>query len=64
MIEFCAIIPNIFGENKMFEVYVLVDKEKSLVMKLLTILCFVIGAYFMYATLRGLILFFAIAVPF
>lgn len=48
----------------MFEVYVLVGKEKSLVMKLLTILCFVIGAYFLYATLRGLILFFAIAVPF
>lgn len=48
----------------MLEVYVLVEKQKSLFMKFLTILCFVIGAYFMYATLVGLILFFAIAVPF
>ncbi len=48
----------------MFEVYVLVDKEKSLVMKLLTILCFVIGAYFLYVSLRGLLFFFAVAVPF
>jgi len=48
----------------MLEVYVLVEKKKTLVMKILTILCFVIGAYFMYATLVGLIIYFAIAVPF
>ena len=48
----------------MLEVYVLVEKKKTLLMKFLTILCFVIGAYFMYATLVGLIIFFAIAVPF
>lgn len=48
----------------MLEVYVLVEKQKSLVMKVLSILCFVIGAYFMYATLVGLIIFFAIAIPF
>ena len=48
----------------MLEVYVLVEKQKSLVMKILTVLCFVVGAYFMYATLVGLVIFFAIAVPF
>lgn len=64
MLEFCAIMPNRFGGRKMLEVYVLVEKQKTLVMKFLTILCFVIGAYFMYATLVGLIIFFAIAVPF
>lgn len=48
----------------MLEVYVLVEKQKTLVMKLLTALCFLIGAYFMYATLVGLIIFFAVAVPF
>lgn len=48
----------------MFEVYVIVKKEKSLVMKFLSVLCFVIGAYFAYAALWGLIIFLAIAVPF
>ena len=48
----------------MLEVYVLVEKQKTLLMKILTVVCFVIGAYFMYATLVGLIIFFAIAVPF
>ncbi|MBQ3558602.1 MAG: hypothetical protein IJA07_03710 [Agathobacter sp.] len=48
----------------MLEVYVLVEKQKTLVMKILTIFCFVIGAYFMYATLMGLIIYFAIAIPF
>ena len=48
----------------MLEVYVFVEKKKSLAMKILTALLFVIGAYFMYETLRGWILFFAIAVPF
>ena len=33
-------------------------------MKILTIVSFVIGAYFMYATLVGLIIFFALAIPF
>ena len=64
MLEFCAIMPNRFGGNDMLEVYVLVKKEKSLAMKFFTILSFVIGAYFMYATLVGLIIFFAIAVAF
>ena len=48
----------------MLEVYVLVQKEKSLLMKILPVICFVIGAYFMYATLVGLLIFFAVAVPF
>ena len=48
----------------MLEVYVLVERQKSLVMKIFTVLSFVIGAYFMYATLVGLLIFFAIAVPF
>jgi len=64
MLAFCAIMPNRFGGREMLEVYVLVEKKKTLVMKILTILCFVIGAYFMYATLVGLIIYFAIAVPF
>lgn len=48
----------------MLEVYVIVKKQKTLLMKFLTILCFVFGAYFMYAALVGLIIFFAVAVPF
>ena len=48
----------------MLEVYVLVQREKSLIMKILTVLCFVVGAYFMYATLVGLFIFFAVAIPF
>ena len=64
MLEFYAIMPDRFGGREMLEVYVLVKKEKSLAMKFFTILSFVIGAYFMYATLVGLIIFFAIAVPF
>lgn len=64
MLEFCAIMPNRFGGREMLEVYVLVEKEKSLVMKILSVIFFVIGAYFMYATLVGLIIYFAVAVPF
>ena len=63
MLEFCAIMPNRFGGREMLEVYVLVEKQKSLWMKILTILFFVAGAYFMYATLVGLFIYFAIAVP-
>ena len=48
----------------MLEVYVIVEKQKSLIMKILSVLCFVIAAYLMYATLRGLVIFFAVAVPF
>lgn len=48
----------------MLEVYVLVEKKKSLILKALTVLCFVVGAYFMYATLVGLFIFFAVAIPF
>ena len=64
MLDFCAIMPNRFGGNEMLEVYVLVEKKKTLIMKVLTVLCFVVGAYFMYATLVGLFIFFAVAVPF
>ena len=64
MLEFCAIMPNRFGGNEIMEVYVLVEKQKSFMMKILPTICFVIGAYFMYATLVGLIIFFAIAIPF
>lgn len=48
----------------MLEVYVFVEKKKSLFMKILTVLLFLIGLYFMYATLVGLFIFFAVAVPF
>ncbi|MBR2046171.1 MAG: hypothetical protein IJ958_08575 [Agathobacter sp.] len=48
----------------MLEVYVLVEKKKSLIMKIVTVLLFVIGAYFLYATFRGLIIYFAVAIPF
>lgn len=64
MLDFCAIMPNRFGGNEMLEVYVLVEKKKSLILKALTVLCFVVGAYFMYATLVGLFIFFAVAIPF
>jgi len=47
----------------MLEVYVFVEKKKSLFMKIFTAFLFLAGAYFMYATLVGLIIFFAIAVP-
>lgn len=48
----------------MFEVYVLVEKKKSLFMKILTALFFAVGAYFLYATFVGLFIFFAVAIPF
>lgn len=48
----------------MLEVYVLVEKQKSLIMKVLSIMCFVIGAYFMYVSVIGLLLFFAVAILF
>ena len=48
----------------MLEVYVFVDKKKSIGMKILTTLLFVVGAYFLYAALCGLLLFFAVGVPF
>ncbi len=48
----------------MLEVYVFVEKKKTLFMKILTVLLFLIGLYFMYATLVGLFIFFAVAVPF
>ena len=47
----------------MLEVYVFVEKKKSLVMKILILLLFLVGAYFMYASLVGLIIFFALAAP-
>jgi len=64
MLEFCAIMPNRFGGRDMFEVYVLVEKKKSLFLKILTVLFFLIGAYFLYATFVGLFIFFAVAIPF
>ena len=47
----------------MLEVYVLVEKEKSLVMRLVSILCFSIGAFFLYLSLMGAIILFALALP-
>ena len=64
MLEFYAIMPNRFGGNDMLEVYVFVEKKKSLMTKILTALLFVVGAYFMYVTVVGLVIFFAVAVPF
>ena len=63
MLEFYAIMPNRFGGREMLEVYVIVEQKKSIVRKILSILCFVAGAYFMYASLLGLIIFFALAAP-
>ena len=63
MLEFYAIMPNRFGGNEMLEVYVLVERQKSIIMKFFTVLSFVAGAYFMYASLVGLIIFFALAAP-
>lgn len=63
MLDFCAIMPNRFGGNEMLEVYVLVERKKSLIMKILTVFCFVAGAYLMYVSLLGLIIFFALAAP-
>lgn len=54
---FYVIMPNRFGGRDMFEVYVIVEKQKSLVMKFLSALCFVIGAYLVYVALWGWILF-------
>ena len=48
----------------MLEVYVIVEKQKAMIMKILSTVSFVIGAYFIYASLFGLIIFFAVAVPF
>lgn len=48
----------------MLEVYVLVAKKKSMSMKVLTAILGLIGVYFLYATLVGLVVFFAVAVPF
>lgn len=46
------------------EVYVLISKNKSLWTKILTALFLLIGVYFLYVTFVGLIIFFAVAVPF
>ena len=49
----------------MLEVYVFVEKKKSLMMKFFTVLFFVLGAYFLYASLRiGTFLFIPLAIPF
>ena len=48
----------------MLEIYVIVQKKKSLMMKFLMIFSFVIGAFFLYASLLGLLLYFALAVLF
>ena len=63
MLVVCAIMPNRFGGKEMLEVYVLVEKRKSLVMKLASVLCFVIGASFMALSLMGALLLFALAAP-
>lgn len=50
-------MPNRFGGRDMFEVYVIVERQKSIIMKLLACLCFVIGVYLVYTALWGWILF-------
>lgn len=57
-------MPNRFGGRVMFEVYVIVEKQKSLVMKFLSALCVVIGAYLVYFALGGWILYMVSAVLF
>ena len=44
MLEFYAIMPNRFGGNEMLEVYVFVEKKKSLIMKCFTTIFFLAGA--------------------
>ena len=63
MLDFYAIMPNRFGGNEMLEVYVLVEKKKSIVRTLLSILCFAAGAFFLYLSLMGAIILFALAAP-
>lgn len=46
------------------EVYVLVSKKKNLILKMAAALLLAIGVYFMYATLMGVIILFAVAIPF
>ena len=57
-------MPNRFGGRDMFEVYVIVEKQKSLVTKFLSALCVVIGTYLAFFALRGLILFMVSAILF
>ena len=45
------------------EVYVLVEKKKSKLMSILSILCFLLGGFLMILSLLGALLLFAIAVP-
>ena len=47
----------------MLEVYVLVSKKKSLFMKFFMILFLLLGAIFLYGTIHGLFIYFALAVP-
>ena len=63
MLGFYAIMPNRFGGNEMLEVYVLVEKQKSVLMKLLGSLCCAIGVFLMFLSLMGAIILFAFAVP-
>lgn len=46
------------------EVYVLVSKKKNLLSKIAASLLIAIGVYFVYATLMGVIILFAVAIPF
>ena len=47
----------------MLEVYVFVEKKKSLAMKVLTVIIFLLGAGFMCLSLLGAIILFALAMP-
>lgn len=48
----------------MLEIYVLVEKKKSLVFKLLSMLCLVIAGYFIYMTFMISVIFVFISIPF
>ena len=50
-------MPNRFGGRNMFEVYVIVEKQKSLILKFFSVFCFVLAAYLAYLALWGLMLF-------
>ena len=41
----------------MFEVYVIVEKQKSIILKFFSVFCFVLAAYLAYLALWGLMLF-------
>lgn len=66
MSVFCVIMPNRFGGRDMLEVYVIVGRPKSWVLKFLSYICVIIGVCITYMAMKyiGLFLFMPIALVF